>query len=155
MAKSKNTDDRGTDAEASGTPITSGAFGRANPANADAGTFTASRRLYLDADGNVVEHDSPHKSSLLVAEGGTLPMKRARELGLVGEDGAEATGSRVVRSGAADVADGEDAPKAEADDNTSEGDAGKAEKAEAPAADGPAAGNPRPATTGRHAGGGK
>lgn len=45
--------------------------------------YTSPERLYLDSAGNVVKHDSPAKASLLVAEGGTMPMERARELGLV------------------------------------------------------------------------
>jgi hypothetical protein len=51
--------------------------------------YTSDERLYLDSAGNVVTHDSPAKALLLVAEGGTLPMDRARELGLV-KDNTEA-----------------------------------------------------------------
>ena len=49
-----------------------------------AGTWTSDRRLYLAADGvTVVEHDDPRKATLLVPAGGTLPLDRARALGLV------------------------------------------------------------------------
>ena len=49
------------------------------------GIYTATERLYLDSGGNVVRHDNPAKVSLLIAEGGTMPMSRAQELGLVKE----------------------------------------------------------------------
>ena len=44
--------------------------------------FTSDRRLYLDKYGKVVEADDPTKLTLLVGEGGTIPMARAKELGL-------------------------------------------------------------------------
>lgn len=46
-------------------------------------TWTADRRLYLDKDGKVVEADDPNRASLLVAEGGQLPLADAKRLGLV------------------------------------------------------------------------
>lgn len=48
--------------------------------------FTATERLYLTADGKrVVKGDDPARHELLVVEGGTLPVARAKELGLVGD----------------------------------------------------------------------
>jgi hypothetical protein len=47
--------------------------------------YTADRRLYLNAEGAVVEADDPARATLLVPEGGILPLERARELGLAGE----------------------------------------------------------------------
>lgn len=46
-------------------------------------TYTADRRLYLDANGVVVEADDPNRATLLVQAGGTLPHARAVELGLL------------------------------------------------------------------------
>jgi hypothetical protein len=51
--------------------------------------WTSDRRLYRDAEGNVVEATDPSKQSLLVGKGGTLPLDQARELGLVDEPEAE------------------------------------------------------------------
>lgn len=48
-----------------------------------ANTWTANRRLYLNKAGTVVEADDPARTSLLVAEGGSLPLEQARALGLV------------------------------------------------------------------------
>ena len=45
--------------------------------------WTASRRLYLDKDGNVVEQDDPNRVELLVGIGGTLLTERAQALGLL------------------------------------------------------------------------
>jgi hypothetical protein len=53
----------------------------------DGAKFTSDRRLYTDKDGNVVEADDPAKLTLLVGEGGAIPMERARELGLADEEG--------------------------------------------------------------------
>jgi len=47
--------------------------------------YVADRRLYLDADGKVVEEGDPNKRYLLVPAGGMLPEARARELGLLDE----------------------------------------------------------------------
>ena len=44
--------------------------------------YKADRRLYLNAAGKVVEASDPAKLTLLVHQGGTLPLARARELGL-------------------------------------------------------------------------
>jgi hypothetical protein len=44
--------------------------------------FVADRRLYLDADGNVVEADDPNRARLLVGAGGTVPAADAERYGL-------------------------------------------------------------------------
>lgn len=54
-----------------------------------ANTWTADRRLYLDKAGAVVEANDPTRARLLVPAGGTLPIARARALGLVVEPAAE------------------------------------------------------------------
>lgn len=48
-----------------------------------ANTWTSNRRLYLNKAGAVVEADDPDRTSLLVAEGGSLPLEQAKALGLV------------------------------------------------------------------------
>lgn len=45
--------------------------------------WTADRRLYLDKDGKVVEADDPSRASLLVAQGGTIPLADAERYGLI------------------------------------------------------------------------
>lgn len=45
--------------------------------------WTADRRLYLNAEGKVVEADDPTRQSLLVAQGGTIPLADAERLGIV------------------------------------------------------------------------
>jgi hypothetical protein len=45
-------------------------------------SYTADRRLYTDADGNVVEADDPNRQTLLVAAGGSLPIEEATRYGL-------------------------------------------------------------------------
>jgi hypothetical protein len=45
--------------------------------------WTADRRLYLDQDGKVVEADDPNRASLLVAQGGSIPLADAERYGLV------------------------------------------------------------------------
>lgn len=45
--------------------------------------WTADRRIYLDKDGKAVEADDPTRASLLVAQGGTLPLEEAERLGLL------------------------------------------------------------------------
>lgn len=117
-------------AQSDPTPgVVASRFGRVDPErNRDAGTFTADRRLYLDAGGRVVEHDDPAKVSLLVPAGGTLPLKRARDLGLLdGGDGGHTVPSRTA------TADTKAADTPDAD--TKAADAGT---------------TTRPATTGRH-----
>lgn len=47
------------------------------------GSFVSDERLYLDKDNNVVGGDDPSKASLLVAEGGVLPLATAKQYGLV------------------------------------------------------------------------
>lgn len=44
--------------------------------------WTADRRLYLNAAGQVVEADDPTRASLLVAVGNSIPMAEAIRLGL-------------------------------------------------------------------------
>lgn len=56
-----------------------------NVATPEQGEFRPGRRLYLDKDGGVVEEGNPNKLSLLVSEHGSIPMARARELGLLAE----------------------------------------------------------------------
>lgn len=45
--------------------------------------WTSPTRLYLDGEGKVVGSDDPAKAQLLVGEGGSIPLERAKELGLV------------------------------------------------------------------------
>lgn len=45
--------------------------------------YTADRRLYQDADGNVVEADDPKRVKLLVGVGGQIPLADAERYGLV------------------------------------------------------------------------
>ena len=78
----------------------------------DGGVWTSDRRLYLDAAGTVVEEGDPASATLLVIEGGTLDMARARELGLV--DAAE--GKQVAAPPATKQALGPVATKAKKDD---------------------------------------
>ena len=40
------------------------------------------RRLYVDANDQVVEADDPTRAKLLVSKGGTIPMEEARRYGL-------------------------------------------------------------------------
>lgn len=54
-----------------------------NQVNSQTAAYVADRRLYLDKDGNVVEHDNPARVTLLVAEGGRISYTRARALGLL------------------------------------------------------------------------
>lgn len=49
--------------------------------------YVATRRLYLDKDGKVVEADDPTRQSLLVAVGGKLMPEDAQRYGLVDADG--------------------------------------------------------------------
>lgn len=48
-----------------------------------AGLFTANRRIYLDAQGKPVEADDPNRASLFLAEGQSIPIAKARQLGLL------------------------------------------------------------------------
>lgn len=45
--------------------------------------WTADRRIYLDREGRAVEAKDPARVSLLVAEGGQIPLEQAQRLGLV------------------------------------------------------------------------
>jgi hypothetical protein len=47
--------------------------------------YIADRRLYLAADGRVVEARDPDKLTLLVPAGGSLPFEWARALGLIAD----------------------------------------------------------------------
>lgn len=42
------------------------------------------RRLYLNAEGKVVDEGDPSRVTLLVGKGGEIPMEEARRYGLVG-----------------------------------------------------------------------
>lgn len=54
-------------------------------AQQDAPAYVADRRLYLVADGTVVEADDPDRLTLLVAKGGRLSLNTARRYGLLAE----------------------------------------------------------------------
>lgn len=45
--------------------------------------FKADRRIYLDAQGKVVEEGDPARATLLIAAGQTMPIADARRYGLV------------------------------------------------------------------------
>lgn len=81
--------------------------------------YKADRRLYLNAEGKVVEDSDPAKLTLLVHEGGTLPLARARELGLTEEQ--------------------EEAPKSAREQRAAE-----LEREKSPASDDPSPGTPAP-----------
>lgn len=51
--------------------------------------FTSDKRLYLDAEGNVVEEGNAAAVSLLVGEGGQLDDETAKKYGLTGKSKAE------------------------------------------------------------------
>lgn len=57
-----------------------------NVVSSEQGMFTPGRRLCLDAEGKVVEGDDPNRLTLLCSETGSIPMERARELGLLDEE---------------------------------------------------------------------
>jgi len=44
--------------------------------------FVSDKRLYLDADDNVVDENNPKRAKLLVAEGASLPREEAEKYGL-------------------------------------------------------------------------
>lgn len=46
------------------------------------GDFTANERLFLDAEGNVVDENSPDKNSLLVAKGGIISAADVERFGV-------------------------------------------------------------------------
>ena len=50
--------------------------------------YISRERLYLNSEGNVVKANDPSRATLLVAAGGSMPMARAQELGLVEADDA-------------------------------------------------------------------
>jgi len=52
--------------------------------------YTSDRRLYLNAQGEVVEADDPGRVRLLVGEGGTLPRDAAVRYGLAEAEEGEA-----------------------------------------------------------------
>lgn len=45
-------------------------------------SFISKERLYLDADGNVVDENDPNRATLLVGKGGTLSAEQAEKYGL-------------------------------------------------------------------------
>ena len=53
--------------------------------------WTSDRRIYLNAEGKAVEADDPTKQSLLVAQGGTIPLADAEKYGLVTVTPAQVT----------------------------------------------------------------
>jgi hypothetical protein len=55
--------------------------------SANKNDYVSDRRLYLDKDGNVVEHNDVNKLTLLVAEGGSLSQEDARKYGLIDAEG--------------------------------------------------------------------
>lgn len=66
-------------------------------------TWTSPRRLYLDKAGKVVEENDPTRASLLVAAGGSIPLARAQELGLLDEaKAAPAPAETKLRPGPAE-----------------------------------------------------
>jgi hypothetical protein len=56
--------------------------------------WTSTDRLYLDASGRVVDAKSPTRLTLLVREGGTIPLDEAKRLGLVKAE--EPAGDKAV-----------------------------------------------------------
>jgi hypothetical protein len=87
----------------------------------DMGSYVADRRLYLNAEGQVVEAKDPSAVRLLVAEGGTVPLEQARSLGLMNEEQyrKEQGGPRgVERGGYVPHGPGPDDPGAYYDDGT-------------------------------------
>lgn len=78
-------------------------------------TWTADRRLYLDKNGKVVEADDPGRVSLLVAQGGSIPLVQAEALGLVTVQPA------VVEAAKAQAAPAENKAKASAPENKAKG----------------------------------
>lgn len=72
-------------------------------------TWTSDRRIYLDKDGGVVENDDPKKLTLLVAEGGTLPMEKAVGYGLVKAEEEKPAATAPI----AEAQTASDEPKAE------------------------------------------
>jgi hypothetical protein len=103
--------------------------------------FTSDKRLYLDGEGNVVGADDPKRKTLLVGEGGQLPMAKAREHGLVksaepGDDQAANTESANDESRSDDSTDegaqpveGQATPDAEQDTGKKSGGKKAAKKA--------------------------
>lgn len=60
--------------------------------------YTATERLYLDAEGKVVKADDPNRTSLLVAAGGSLTDAEARRYGLLDAPEAKAAEPKVNKS---------------------------------------------------------
>lgn len=88
------------------------------------GDYVADRRLYLNARGEVVEAKSPDAHTLLVAEGGVVPAKRARELGLVSEEQKAQAQPAAPRTTYTVSGPGPDDPGAFYDDGTPDTPAG-------------------------------
>lgn len=49
-------------------------------------TWTADRRVYLDAQGRAVEATDPTRRTLLIRQGGQIPLAQAAALGLISAD---------------------------------------------------------------------
>lgn len=58
-------------------------------------TYTSEVRLYLNSAGKLCDHNDPDVATLLVAAGGSIPIERAIELGLL-EDNAQTRGIESV-----------------------------------------------------------
>jgi hypothetical protein len=58
--------------------------------------YTADKRLYLDADGNVVDEGDPRAATLLVGEGGQLSDEDAKKYGLTSKAKAEPVEEKAV-----------------------------------------------------------
>lgn len=74
------------------------------------------RRLYLDANDQVVEADDPNRVKLLVGKGGEIPMEDARRYGLVNEAAEKAApeaarGQETARAASETPRGGEKADK--------------------------------------------
>lgn len=75
--------------------------------------WISDRRIYLDASGNAVEAKDPSRVSLLVCEGGSLPLNEAKRLGLVASEPEAAKAAEVAEDEAEVEPELEDETKAE------------------------------------------
>lgn len=70
------------------------------------GQYTSTERVYVDRDGKRVDAKDPNRHTLLVAEGGSIPMEQARKAGLVGDSStAEPSDSTDDSADAIDAAE--------------------------------------------------
>lgn len=60
--------------------------------------WVSDRRIYLNAIGQAVEASDPARVSLLVAQGGTIPLADAERLGLTGEKAKAAPANKAKAS---------------------------------------------------------